>query len=100
MSHQVITSGGLPYPWACPILSLHSWSTRASFSIDVPASVRQGGFTEGRHDQTRILPGVIALVRQNVRVVLEAEIFTEHQASSELNQQSPQALWFRLDVAF
>lgn len=82
------------FPWLIGSLKFDS------FSVDVPASVRQGGFTEGRHDQTRILPGVIALVRQNVRVVLEAEIFTEHQASSELNQQSPQALWFRLDVAF
>jgi hypothetical protein len=82
------------FPWLIGSLKLET------FDADVPASVRASGFTEGRQDQTRILPGVIALVRQNIRAVLEIGLFTEHEASRERNDRRPQNLWVRFDVAF
>ncbi len=69
------------------------------FDADVPAAVR-AAYPLGRFGETRVLPGAYALVRQNVRAVLEAELFTRHQASADAGQPSPATLRARLDLAF
>lgn len=70
-----------------------------TFGVDVPAA-RAIGFTEGTLDQTRVLPGVIILIRQNIRGVIEGEFYTEHAGSRVRGERRPHNLWFRLDVAF
>lgn len=66
----------------------------------VPAELRAAGFTEGSLDRARLLPGVIFLIRQNVRGVVEGELYTRHQPSEETGTRKPHGVWFRLDVAF
>ncbi len=68
--------------------------------VNPPGSVRARGFTEGGLDQSRVLPGLVFLVRQNIRGVLEAEFFTRHAPSADLGRPPPDNLWFRLDVSF
>ena len=51
-------------------------------------------------DRDRILPGAVMLIRQNVRGVVEAELFTRHEQTTAAGQRRPHNLWFRLDVAF
>jgi len=82
------------YPWLIGSLKFDL------FKADVPAPVRDAGFTLGAFDQTRILPGAIILIRHNVRTVLEAELFTKHAANDGRGRKRPHTLWVRLDVAF
>ncbi|MFQ5680100.1 MAG: hypothetical protein ACE5HP_11660 [Gemmatimonadota bacterium] len=84
----------LVFPWLITSLKMEG------FDLDVPPTVRESGLTRGDLDQTRILPGVIILARQNVRAVVEAELFAEHAATAARGQRRPHALWLRLDVAF
>ncbi len=84
----------LLFPWLIASGKLES------FDVDVPTPPAPSAFTLGGSDQQRVLPGIIVLLRQNVRGVLEAELFTEHESSAELNTRKPHKLWFRLDVAF
>ncbi len=82
------------FPWLTGSLKFDT------FDVDVPASVRALGFTEGSLDQSRVLPGVVVLVRQNIRGVVEAEFYAEHEPSADSNSRKPQKLWLRLDMAF
>ena len=84
----------LVFPWLIGSLKFDT------FDSEIPDSIREQGFTVGSQDQTRILPGVVVLVRQNIRAVLEAELFTEHEASHQAGQPKPNNLWFRLDLSF
>jgi hypothetical protein len=94
-SRSVFAKGEyLVFPWLLGSLKFDT------FEADIPTSVRQDGFTVGGSDQTRVMPGVIFLVRQNIRGVFEAELFTVNEQSSALGQRRPHAVWFRLDVAF
>ncbi|MFQ5703200.1 MAG: hypothetical protein ACE5HT_04185 [Gemmatimonadales bacterium] len=68
--------------------------------VNTPTTVQRSGFTAGGMDRTRLIPGVILLLRQNVRASLELELFTRDAASSELMQREPNNLWLRLDVSF
>ncbi len=51
-------------------------------------------------ESTRVLPGVILLLRQNVRLVMEGEFFLRHSETSQAGLNRPHNLWLRLDVAF
>lgn len=51
-------------------------------------------------DATRIMPGVIVLLRQNVRVALEGELFLEAADAEAADLSLPHGFWLRLDVAF
>ncbi len=84
----------LIFPWLIGSLKFDT------FDAEVPVSVRESGFREGSLNQTRVLPGLVVLLRQNIRGVLEAEFFTEHAAAAERNERKPHNLWLRLDVAF
>ncbi len=67
---------------------------------ELPAFVKEQGFTQGSLDQKKLLPGVIFLIRQNVRAVAEVELFIEHEATRQRMQRKPHNLWIRLDVSF
>lgn len=78
------------YPWL--ITSLKG----EQFSLGSPRSL--GSAERGRYVQSHLMPGVIALIRQNVRAVAEADLFITYQRPSPL--ASPTAFWLRLDIAF
>lgn len=82
------------FPWLLSSLKFDLTET------DVDREVRAAGFTEGSLDRTRILPGAVFLIRQNVRAVVEGELFTRASPSEETGARKPHNLWFRLDVAF
>ncbi len=96
LSHSSLFAKGeyLVYPWLIGSLKFET------FDADVPTEIRVAGYSEGSADQTRLLPGVIALLRQNVRAVVEAELFTEHALNASVGKPRPHSLWFRLEVAY
>lgn len=51
-------------------------------------------------EATRLMPGVVLLLRQNVRLVLEGELFLDLPATDRAGLPLPHNLWTRLDVAF
>ncbi|MDH3427398.1 MAG: hypothetical protein OEM23_03095, partial [Gemmatimonadota bacterium] len=81
------------YPWLIGSLKIDD------LDVEFPEAVRADGFTGGA-DQTRIVPGVIALIRPNVRAVAEFEWFTRFEPADLLDLSRPTGLWLRLDVAF
>ena len=48
----------------------------------------------------RVMPGVILLLRQNLRAVIEGEWFTLHRPTTSEGLRKPHNLWIRLDLAF
>ncbi len=82
------------YPWLIGSLKFDT------FDSDVPASVREAGFVEGGPDATRIMPGAVFLIRQNIRGVIEGELFTRLESQGGGDAFNPKNIWFRLDVAF
>jgi len=83
----------LIYPWLIGSLKADN------LDVDLPDTVLAGGFSGGS-DATRIVPGVIALIRPNVRAVAELEVFTRFESGDQLDLSRPRSLWLRLDVAF
>lgn len=80
----------LAYPWLIGSLKTES------FDVTLPPGVRLAGTTR----ETRIMPGLIALVRQNIRVLAEAELFASDALAAAPAERRPHALWLRLDLAF
>jgi len=83
----------LVLPWLIGSLKVEqfdAWSHEA----------RRAGFTRGTSESTRIAPGIVALLRQNVRLVMEGESYASERASAEGVRPRPAALWMRLDVIF
>lgn len=70
------------------------------FLITLPGGVSAEGFEDGRRDRMRFMPGVILLVRQNIRGVIEGELFSRDTSSRLAGLRRPNALWVRLDLAF
>lgn len=67
---------------------------------DEPAGTGVGSGYGGSLDQKRILFGPVFAVRANVRLALEAEIYTDHTAAEVNRLSKPHNLWLRLDYAF
>jgi hypothetical protein len=82
------------YPWLIGSFKFDS------LDLSIPEAALMPGFGASGLDRTRLMPGVIFLIRQNVRGVVEAELFTEHQPSAAADLSRPRSLWLRLDVAF
>lgn len=78
-------------PWLMPSLKLERFDAETT-GADSPT-----GLPVERH--TRVIPGAIALIRQNVRGVLEAELFTRSE-TGQPGLRKPASAWLRLDVAF
>ncbi len=84
----------LVYPWLIGSLKAERIVAEADPGTLTP------GYVAARLEETRVAPGVIALVRQNVRVVAEAEFFSRYRPGGGLQRRAPRNLWLRLDVAF
>jgi hypothetical protein len=83
----------LVYPWVIASLKADR------LTVDVPAGALPTGFTASSVDREFLAPGVIFLIRQNVRAVLEGELVLSGDARSAATRR-PHALWMRLDLAF
>lgn len=81
----------LLYPWL--LASLKAETLDASLDRGSESALEP-------FDRTRVLPGLVVLLRQNVRAVLEAELYTRHEAAETAGRSLPHNLWIRLDVAF
>ena len=82
------------FPW---LLAGLRWET---LRVDRPGNLISKGFTRGSLDQTRLIPGLAFLLRQNIKIVTEYEIFTEHDESTQAGLDKPNNFWIRFDVAF
>ena len=82
------------YPWLMGSLKFDLFETSGSPQTSPLPLVIENA------DQTRILPGVIVLLRHNVKAVLEGELFARHTLFDEDDLRRPHALYLRLDVAF
>jgi hypothetical protein len=51
-------------------------------------------------DRSVFLPGLVMLVRQNIRVVVEGELLLEADERSPAETRRPHTLWLRLDLVF
>ena len=69
------------------------------FTVEQPTLPASSGYVTTPYRMTRFLPGVVALVRQNVRWVVEAEFFPDWEVGTGQDPR-PTALRTRLDVAF
>lgn len=67
--------------------------------VSLPAVAGEGRLPIAA-DVTSLTPGIVALLRQNLRWVLEAEFLPRHAESRVLGQQRPQGTWMRLELAF
>lgn len=83
----------LAYPWLIGSIKAER------LTIEPAPGAVPVGYTLDPIATTRVLPGVIALVRQNVRAVAEAELFPDY-APLAPGEPRPRRLWVRLDVAF
>lgn len=82
------------YPW---------WMAQLRFEdlhLSSPKDLRAAGFTAGSLDQTRFMPALIFLIRANLRLVLEGEVYARHKDSESRNLSTPHAFWTRFDFAF
>ncbi len=84
----------LVYPWLIGSLKVESF--RTEFPDGLPAL----DLAAASGDQDRILPGAVFLIRQNVRGVVEAELYTKHSQADAADVRYPSSVWLRLDVAF
>ena len=79
------------WPWLAA--SLKAETFRASLD-------RPNGAALASADRTRVLPGLVALIRPNIRAVAEGSLWLEHDSAEAAGLALPHDLWFRLDVAF
>lgn len=84
----------LVLPWVMGSLKAERIAVVAS---DLPAGIFVAAAPS---ESTRALPGVVLLLRQNVRLVTEAELFLRHPETRRADLSRPHNLWMRLDVAF
>ena len=83
----------LVLPWLIASLRVEQFDAKSD-------GARRAGYTRGASESTRIGPGLVALVRANVRLVLEGELYASERASAEGLRPRPAALWTRLEVIF
>lgn len=84
----------LVLPWVLASLKAERFAVSVTdlpqgASVEPPAS-----------EATRVLPGLVLLLRQNVRLVLEGELFIRLPETDRTGLARPHDLWMRLDVAF
>ena len=84
----------LLYPWLMASLKYD----RLRVAADAGSLPVGYGLVAERRDI--VLPGLVALVRQNVRVVVEGEWIRSADSRAVPGRRRPHALWLRLDLAF
>jgi hypothetical protein len=80
------------YPWVIGSLRIDRTEIRAT-----SPDPNHPGFDPFQRD--RLLPGVVMLLRQNVRLIAEGELLLRDRPSLDPERGKPHALWLRLDVA-
>ncbi len=83
----------LVLPWVIASLKAESFEAHPR---DRPGTA---GVAPGTFRRSRILPGAVLLLRQNVRGVLEGDLFVRDEDPLGSGPR-PHTLWLRLDVAF
>lgn len=81
------------WPWLAASLKTERFDAG---SVDA----RRAGFTRGAEDRLLFVPGIVALLRQNARIVIEGEFYGRERSSAEAGRARSKGLWTRLDVAF
>lgn len=61
---------------------------------------REAGYMRGAEDRIFVAPGVIALLRQNLRFVVEGDLRARDREAADRGVARPRGVWMRLDVAF
>jgi hypothetical protein len=84
----------LAFPW----LILSAKGDR--FDIEIPRSAVPATYEVPRADATRFMPGIVALVRQNIRAIVEGEIYLDSEVAESNGLRRPHTLWLRFDLAF
>lgn len=84
----------LMFPWLIGSLKAERFRARLH---DVPAGWQFDGSTPV---ETRVLPGLIALVRQNLRLILEGELFAKYEGTASPPGPRPHSFDVRIDWAF
>ncbi|MEQ1692361.1 MAG: hypothetical protein ABMA00_13805 [Gemmatimonas sp.] len=79
----------LVFPWLIGSLKAERFRLRAT-----------GVIIDRDPSETTLVPAVTMLVRQNVRTVIEGELFTAHSRSRRAEQRRPHALSVLLEFAF
>jgi hypothetical protein len=82
------------FPW---LMGFFRWEY---LNVNRPTDLVASGFTVGGLKQQRFLPGVAFLIRANMKVVLEGEVYSENQAADTAGLDKPNNFWIRLDLAF
>lgn len=70
------------------------------FEVNIEPSALPAGFTAAAANETSVMPAVIILIRQNVRLVTEGRLFVDHSLSAERGTSKPFRIASRLAVAF
>ncbi|MEK6611165.1 MAG: hypothetical protein AABZ29_00085 [Gemmatimonadota bacterium] len=83
----------LVFPWLIGSLRAER------FDAGSPAA-RRAGFTRGTDRRTRVAPGVVMLIRQNIRLVAEGELGAPARAPADGIRPRPVIFGMRLDVIF
>jgi len=81
------------WPWVIGSLKLDR------LTVDLPSNA-PAAWELRNASADRVMPGVILLLRQNLRAVIEGEWFTRHQLTALDGLPKPHNLWIRLDLAF
>ncbi len=91
LRHESLFAKGeyLLYPWLIASVKAETFRLRSPERLGAP---RQS------FRQDHVSPGMIALIRQNVRLVAEADLFGSYEFP--IRQESPEGFWVRLDFAF
>lgn len=84
----------LALPWVLASLKVERFDVSAT---DLPPGTSA---LPAPSEATRIVPGLVLLLRQNIRFVLEGELFTDAPGPDRAGLARPHGLWMRLDVAF
>jgi hypothetical protein len=92
-SSQYARGEYLLYPWL--IGSLKADRTRFSVAGAGAAEIAADAL-----ERVRLLPGLVVLLRQNVRMVSEAELYVRDEPRSGPAGERAHAVWLRLDVAY
>jgi len=67
---------------------------------DEPAGGGVGAGYAGSLDQERVVFGPVASLRANLRILLEAELYTRHRAAEINGLAKPSNVWARIDYVF
>jgi hypothetical protein len=82
----------LLFPWVVASLKVDRTRFRA-------VGTAAGDGVDPLH-RARVMPGLVALLRQNVRAIAEADLYVRDEPRSGPAGERAHALWLRLDVAF